>query len=110
MRIIGGGGLKTIHFAYWPSNVPRQATVDAFIEAFRTLGYEPCEDGELEPDVEKVVFYTLDGKPTHAARQLSTGVWTSKLGQAIDIEHGTPKGVEGSGYGYATQFMKRKLR
>ncbi len=38
-------------FAYWPPGIPRENTLPHFIEAFRTLGYEPCRDAGLEPDV-----------------------------------------------------------
>ena len=32
---------------FWPSGVPRVATLDAFILAFRTLGFDICADGSL---------------------------------------------------------------
>src|SRR5262245_47358615 len=59
--------------AYWPSQAPRIATMAAFVEAFATLGYSPCEDGELDPGAEKVALYALPDVPTHAARQLPDG-------------------------------------
>lgn len=74
--------------SYWPTNVPRIQTVDAFIQAFGTLGYEPCDNEQLEPECEKVaIFVDENGEPTHAARQLYNGKWTSKLGQNVDVEH-----------------------
>lgn len=79
-----------------------------FIEAFRTLGYEPCDGAGLEPDVEKVAVYADDaGAPTHAARQLPTGAWTSKLGREEDIEHRDLTGVEGDEYGHVVQLLRR---
>ena len=42
-----------------------EETIDAFIMAFGTLGYQPCIDGSLEDGFEKVVIYTLNDKPTH---------------------------------------------
>src|SRR5262245_55040082 len=66
---------------YWPPGMPREATEARFVEVFRTLGYEPCSDGSLEVGWQKVVIYTdVFGAPTHMARQLNTGLWTSKLG------------------------------
>ena len=54
-------------------------------------GYAPIgEDGPLQDGYEKIAIYALDGEPTHAARQLDTGRWTSKLGKHEDIEHDTP--------------------
>jgi hypothetical protein len=47
--------------------------MEAFVEVFRTLGYLPCEDGQFEPDHEKIALYAHQGVPTHAARQLPDG-------------------------------------
>jgi len=46
---------------------------------------------------------------THAARQLSSGQWTSKLGRSEGIEHDTPDDVAGGFYGEVVQFMKRAI-
>lgn len=48
-----------------------------------------------------------DNKPTHAARQLSSGHWTSKLGDCEDIEHFALDGVANKIYGAAVVFLKR---
>jgi hypothetical protein len=42
---------------YWPLGVQREITVAAFVEAFRTLGYEVCQDGACEEGFEKIVLY-----------------------------------------------------
>ena len=98
-------------FAYWPPSIPRENTMQRFVEAFGTLGYEPCSDPELEPDVEKVAVYAdEDGSPTHAARQLPIGSWTSKLGREEDIEHHDLAGIEGEKYGHVAQLLKRPRR
>jgi hypothetical protein len=34
---------------YWPEGAPRAETIDGFVFAFETLGYERCGDGILEP-------------------------------------------------------------
>ena len=79
---------------------------------FRILGYEPCEKAEFETGYEKVAIYIdrLD-RPTHMARQLFSGWWTSKLGNGEDIIHKLA-GVEGPGfvgrdYGRVVQVLKR---
>jgi hypothetical protein len=46
------------------------------------------------------------GSPTHAARQLDNGRWTSKLGELEDIEHSL-RDLEGAAYGTVVQVMKR---
>lgn len=93
---------------YWPSDAPRVETIEAFVAAFQTLGYELCDNGELEPDFEKVAIYVNSSdRPTHMARQLASGKWTSKLGSDIDIEHDELSGLEGSEYGIAQHFLRR---
>ncbi len=95
--------------SYWPVTAPKEETLDAFIKAFKTLGYESCTDGVLETDFEKVVIYMLNGKPTHMARQLPSGAWTSKLGREVDIQHSVPEVINGPDYGTVKQFLRRKV-
>ena len=92
--------------AYWPEGVPRELTNAAFIAAFATLGYASCPTSDLEPQVEKVALYVLDGRITHAARQLPNGSWTSKCGRAEDIQHSL-EGLAGNLYGEPTCFLAR---
>ena len=62
----------------------------------RRVRHENCESGDLEVGFEKVAIYAqADGAPTHAARQLPDGTWTSKLGQEVDIGHTDLQGVSG---------------
>ena len=66
---------------YWPRELPRICTLENFIAAFRLLGYSVCKSFKREIRFEKVAIYVNGlGKPTHMARQLETGKWTSKLG------------------------------
>src|SRR5437867_2945073 len=72
---------------YWPPGVPKTFTLDSYLQAFQQQGYELCNTGALEPGYEKVAIYSdQNGLPTHAARQLPRGTWTSKLGKLVDIE------------------------
>jgi hypothetical protein len=90
----------------WPEGVPRTVSIEAFCQAFETLGYMRCEHGDFEPGFEKVAIYSLNGLPTHAARQLPGGQWTSKLGKEIDITHALT-GLEGPIYGQVVGYLKR---
>lgn len=93
---------------YWPEGVPREVSVDAFVQAYGTLGFVVCSDGALEPRVEKLALYvTPNGKPQHVARQLPSGVWTSKLGRLKDIEHELD-GLSGKLYGVVGRFLRRE--
>jgi hypothetical protein len=91
---------------YWPDDVPRQETVPAFIMLFEKFRYACCDHGNRERWHEKIAIYAKDGIPTHAARQLSNGKWTSKLGSWERIEHEI-EGLVGSEYGSIVQIMKR---
>ena len=98
-----------MNIGFWPKGVDRHETLTAFMAAYSSIGYAPCLDGELEPGFEKIVIYVGASGPTHAARQLFSGKWTSKLGQCEDIEHDTVVAVEGPVYGTAAQYMKRAI-
>lgn len=97
-----------LNLSYWPEGVPANETIDAFVKAYNTKGYEVCEDGRLESGYKKIVIFTKNNIPTHAAKQLASGLWASKLGPAFDIIHDLD-GMEGDEYGKATQFMKKKI-
>lgn len=100
---------------FWFNNIPSQATLENFILAFGKLGYQSCENAELEKGFEKVAIYvsTKDeihapkGSLTHMARQLPNGKWTSKLGNDVDISHDTLQCLEGRVYGIVKQILKR---
>ena len=91
---------------YWPEGIDRVATLDAFIKAFATLGYSPCEGEELIAGVEKIALYAVGDMPTHAARQLSNGRWSSKLGKSVDIEHEL-HALAGVQYGQVAAILSR---
>ena len=95
---------------YWTEQAPRVETLEAFVAVFRSLGYEPCEDRRLEAGLQKIaIFVDSRGRPTHAARQLDNGNWTSKLGQQVDIEHdGLSDFPPGCAYGTVARIMRRR--
>jgi hypothetical protein len=93
---------------YWPPHVPPEKTLDAFRDAFGTLGYVVCNDDRLEAGYEKVALFALQSVPKHAARQLPNGRWTSKLGESEDIEHALHD-LTGMVYGSVVLVMKRPL-
>ncbi len=93
---------------HWPEGVARVETLEAFSAAFATLGYVPCAGSDLADGFEKIALYaTEDETPTHAARQLPSGSWTSKLGEWEVIEHETLDAVNCPEYGKATKYLKR---
>ena len=100
---------------YWPPGAPcHDESVPTFIAAFVTLGYEPCADGSLEKEYEKVAIYAKGGVVVHMARQLADGRWTSKWGgMGIDFAHRI-EALEDSAkygksdYGKVAQYLRRK--
>ena len=97
---------------FWPVDTPRVVTVEAFTQAYETLGYKLCYDGSLEPGIEKIGILgkrNQDGSvvPTHAALQLESGEWTSKLGPFEDVQHTTVDAVRGPVYGRLVCYMSR---
>jgi hypothetical protein len=97
-------------FSFWPAGVEREESIPRFIEAFAILGYRVCASGEHEPNIEKVaIFASGEGVPTHMARQLPEGAWTSKLGGLEDISHIEVNGVAGDDYGVVVVFLERPM-
>src|SRR4051794_7557364 len=73
---------------YWPTaTAPDDYGIGVLQQAYLSLGFEDCEDGLLEVGYEKVALCGSSFYYTHAARQLTDGKWTSKLGRSADIEH-----------------------
>ena len=94
---------------YWPPSAPRETALESFVKAFEALGYATCSTSDLEPRKEKVaIFAKPSGEPTHAARQLSNGRWTSKLGKNVDIEHEL-NGLTSRDYGSPVLFLERRI-
>jgi hypothetical protein len=100
--------------SFWPPAAPNEVTIEAFLGAYGTLGYVECRHRRYEVGFEKVAIYARYEQglwiPTHAARQLPDGTWTSKLGPLEDIAHRSVNDVNGPGprsYGQPVRFMKR---
>lgn len=93
----------------WPAGAPRAETLSAFQQAFASLGYVACADESAEPGFEKIALFAHpDGFPTHVARQLANGRWTSKLGELEDLEHHLHD-LTGTEYGAVVLLLKRPL-
>ena len=99
--------------AFWPENVEPSCSKQAFIDAYRKIGYSPCENGDLEEGIEKIALFSNEDigvdEITHACLQLPTGKWTSKLGTlGKDIEHESPEDLAGGEYGSVVCFLSRR--
>jgi len=95
----------------WDEGVVREETVGAFVQLFGKRGYVDCDNAELEAGYTKIAIYVKERRPTHVARQLTDGFWTSKLGEGPCVTHRTLQSLEGiynTGYGLVAVVMKRK--
>jgi hypothetical protein len=93
----------------WP--LPSQGFgVAVYSDLFEHFGYAQCADGKAEKGYEKVVIYANSaGEFTHVARQLTTGKWTSKLGELSDITHHSPEVLISAGYGRPAVYLRRAV-
>jgi hypothetical protein len=75
----------------WPAT--RSPLISALVDVFVGLGFEiqQTKNSSYEVGIEKIALYEKRGMWTHAARQLPSGKWTSKLGADEDIEHDNPE-------------------
>ena len=97
---------------YWPPAIEREWSKAAIRKIFESYGYvEESLFPHLEVGYEKVAMYADDdGIPTHFARQLPNGNWTSKLGELIDVEHEDLDCLMGpEAYGTVVLILKKKL-
>lgn len=97
---------------YWPPGVPREVSMDAVLQVFEQLGFSICVGGTREDGFEKIAIFARQSQtgriPTHAARQLDSGGWTSKLGAYEDVFHETLDALNGPCYGEVACFMSRR--
>ncbi len=64
---------------------------------------------KLRRDSFRIISDSKDGVPTHAARQMTNGRWTSKLGAWEIIEHDFDA-LEGAEYGQIVEILRRRRR
>lgn len=94
---------------HWPEGVEHKETIEAYIDAAKTEGFEVSQDGAWEDGWETIVLYFHENSRefTHAAKLKSPGVWASKIGPDSDIEH-PPNGLDNPWYGAGRFYMKRE--
>ena len=98
-------------YSAWPDDIPRQNSIDSFIKLFEKEGYKETKNSAYQSGYQKIALYVgEDGLPKHATKQLNNGLWTSKLGQAVDIKH-TLDGLEGPkpSYGKVSLIFQKRL-
>lgn len=94
---------------YWPAGIADNEKIETLVQAMQTEGFMKCEDSSIELGYTKIALYSRNGIATHACRQLSSGLWTSKMGPLHDVQHTTPENLEGKFYGKVYCYMKCKI-
>jgi hypothetical protein len=101
---------------FWPDGLPKYPEhvaerLENFIKVFEMQGYKLCRSRRFSRRYEKVAIFVSNntGRATHAARTLSNGIWSSKMGwKDEDIEHRNLECIQGSSYGTVRAILKRK--
>jgi len=95
VRILG----RRVKGYYWPKGISAD-TLEGWKAVFALHNYSDCESDTFDPEFEKVAIYVYpNGDPSHVARQIGSGTWSSKLGISFDIEHETLDSLKGEEYG-----------
>lgn len=93
----------------WPyDKIPRNSGVIGFKKLYELYGYIETNNLEYENGYDKIIFYSKNNYPTHAAKQFGKN-WRSKCGKYI-IEHKSDWicGDSEYSYGNITFIMKKK--
>ncbi len=103
-----------LELIYWPRRFPREETIAAFKLVFESKGFFACAHANFEDGFEKIALYCdANAKPTHAARQITSGSargqWQSIIGREADIRHETLAALEFSEYGIVIGVFARKV-
>jgi hypothetical protein len=101
-------GILANEEAVWPRGISETVQIEAFIEAAKSEGFSESKDAVWQDGVETIMlFFTeRDRQFQHAAKQVSPGVWMSKMGFGSDIMHAVD-GVDSMQYGKGRIYMKR---
>jgi hypothetical protein len=95
---------------YWPRGFRLSSSVKVFRAVLALQGYAECADSTFEDGWEKLALYAVGDETKHAARQMATGEWTSKMGAEHDIVHPHADSLEGPEYGKVVLYMRRRRR
>ncbi|MGN6146965.1 MAG: DUF7689 domain-containing protein [Rhizomicrobium sp.] len=94
--------------AFWPISYANMTAMEAFEAWFAADGWEETQNQSVEEGFKKIALYALNGIPTHAARLLADGRWTSKLGIDIDLAHALDD-LTGPAYGVVIRFYQKPI-
>jgi hypothetical protein len=92
---------------YWPTK--RELTKESFDLFYEHHGFEKLSilDFTYNENYTKVVLYTNNNIPTHAAIQIDNTYWESKIGRLGIIRHDLFE-IENDVYGEITQIYRKR--
>ena len=91
----------------WLDTIEFDNNLSTMQSLFKHFGFEPIDKPNLNNGLEKVALFSDDGiYCTHVARQLSTKIWTSKLGISHDVTH-TLMALEKGIYGDVVMILQK---
>lgn len=95
---------------YWPQDIEREWNMSNVLKILALYGYTEVSDNpSVESGYVKVAIYSdSDKSPTHFARQLQSGKWTSKAGELIDFEHDNLECLQCDSYGTIDRILKKR--
>jgi hypothetical protein len=96
---------------FWPHGIERELSIPAIRKVLAHFGFnKESNNAEWEEGFLKVaVFIDADGVPSHYARQLENGKWTSKFGELIDVEHDDLECIKCVEYGEPRFYFMREV-
>jgi hypothetical protein len=104
---IGDGGGLILDIGYWPIKSPPIDDIEAFDQLFEMFGYQESDDS-YDPEFDKIALFVSKDGPEHAARQIDSNWWTSKLGKNVDIAHKLRE-LEGPSYGALHKIFEKRI-
>ena len=96
-------------FFFWPNEIPRNESLETFQLFFNSLVTKSVPTASWKRAFKKSRFLKKNGLPTHAARQLADGFWTSKLDVLEDVKHSLGA-ISGGFYGEIALFLRKNAR
>ncbi len=98
---------------FWPNGIPHDESINGYVQAARTEGFEVCDTGEWEDGYEKITLFFKSVDPekpfTHATRLIAPNRAESKLGPDSDIPHAQDALDDLWFYGTGRVHMRRRI-
>ena len=92
---------------YWPEWIADDDTLDSWIKVAALFGFRDASNSDPEPELDKIAIYAKGEEPQHICFRSGNGLWKSKLGEDVDVEHEALHALEGNIYGVVRICLSR---